>query len=109
MAEVQITDKYGKHLIDGHSYYTYEDSNFTSADSPKVCNVLTDLGRKARDGYIICDGDGDIIVEISHDGTNYGRQITLKKNDIFLIKPLSVAKIRITHSGTDSAYRILVN
>ena len=106
--EVQIVDKYGKQLIDGHNYKSYENSNFVSGDSPAIYDINTDLGHNARDGNIICDGSGNIIINISHNGVDYGDDIPMKKNEKINLKPLNVNKIKITHSGTDSAYRILV-
>jgi hypothetical protein len=88
--------------------FKYEDTSFVSGDSPVTHDVNTDLGRNARIGYITCDGPGDILIEISDDGTNFGSQHTLKVEDTLNFEGINVDKIRITHSGTDSSYRILV-
>ena len=87
---------------------SFEDSSFVSGESPVVHNIKGALKHNAVDGYIVCDGQGDILVEFSDDGTNYGGQHTLQKNDVLSLKYLNVNLIRITHSGTDSSYRILV-
>ena len=93
--------------IDGRTF-KYEDTSFVSGDSPATHDVNTDLGRNAKIGYITCDGPGDILIEISDDGTNFGSQHTLKVEDTINFEGINVDTIRITHSGTDSSYRILV-
>ena len=88
--------------------FKYEDTSFTSGDSPITLDVNTDLGRNAVDGYLAVDGTGDILVEISDDGASYGSQHTLKNGDVLDLSGLNVDSIRLTHSGTNSSYRILV-
>ncbi|KKL88313.1 hypothetical protein LCGC14_1925940 [marine sediment metagenome] len=86
----------------------YEDTNFTVGESPVTLDVNTDLGRNAVEGYIACDGPGDIIVTISDDGASFSSNITLKAHEVFDLQFLDVDQIKITHSGTDSAYRVVV-
>ncbi len=86
---------------------TYEDTSFTSAESPRVLDVEGGLGRKAYDGYIVNDGDGDIRFEISNDGVTYGAQHTVKKNDVVNLRHRTISKIRLTWVA-DCGYRILV-
>lgn len=88
--------------------YSYEETNFTAADSPRVLDVNTDLGRNTKDGYIVVDGVGDLLVEISDNGTDYGGQHTLKTDERLLLTNIDVDSIRLTHSGVNTAYRILV-
>ena len=99
---VDFTGLYNQPQID---YKSYEDSSFVSGDSPVVLDIYTDIGRDIYNGEIYCDGDGDILIEHSYNGTGYGDQITLKKDEILDIKTIKVRKVRISHSGTDSAYR----
>jgi hypothetical protein len=86
--------------------YTYEDDDFEAGDSPAVHDVNTDLGRNAHAGYIICDGAGDITVEISNDGATYGGVHTMKEGEKFNLDKYDVDTIRITYVTADSAYRI---
>lgn len=86
----------------------FEDTSFVAGDSPATHDVNTALGQNGQDGYIICDGAGDILVEVSADGATYGDQWTQKAGEVVSLKGMSVDTIRITHSGTDSAYRINV-
>jgi len=92
--------------IEGRSI-SYEDTSFVSGDSPAVCDVNGDLGRNGHDGYIINDGPGDIQVEISDNGTDYGGVHTLKAGERISLTRLDVNRIRLTWVS-DSAYRILV-
>lgn len=85
----------------------YEDTSFVTGESPRVLDVLTDLGRNAHDGYIVNDGDGDVKVEISDDGTSWGGQHTLKKDEWLPLFMLDIAKIRLTWVA-DCGYRIMV-
>jgi len=85
---------------------TYEDTSFIAGDSPATHDFNNDAGRNATDGYIICDGNGDIQVDYSRDGINYGDKWTMKKGERVNLVRLDIDKIRITHTGVDSAYRI---
>jgi len=85
----------------------YEDASFVTGESPRVLDVLTDLGRNGHDGYLVNDGVGDIKVELSDDGTTYGGQHTVKKDEIFDLFMLDIAKIRLTWVA-DCGYRGLV-
>ncbi len=91
---------------DGNSV-SYEDTNFTSADSPVILNVFTDLGRNGHKGYIRNDGPGDIVTEISYDGTTYGSQTTLRGGDTFPLEDLKIRKIRLTYVDP-TEYRVIV-
>ncbi len=91
---------------DGYKFYS--DTSFVVGDSPAVIDVNTDLGRNSNIGYIVCDGSGDILVSISSNGTLFGDNITLKNGETLNLDNMNVDSIRITHSGTDSAYRIFV-
>ncbi|KKM89208.1 hypothetical protein LCGC14_1250960 [marine sediment metagenome] len=87
--------------------FKYEDTSFVTGESPITLDVNTDLGRNSRDGYIICDGGGNLLIEFSDNGTNYGSQHTLKSGEVISLTGLDIDKIKITWV-TDSAYRILV-
>lgn len=80
---------------DGNSV-SYEDDNFTSADTLSVLAINTDLGRLGHHGYLVNDGPGNLKIEISNDGTTYGGVHSLKRGDVFDLENLSVHKIRLT-------------
>ena len=81
--------------IDGNTV-SYEDTNFTSGESPAVLDVFTDLGRIGLKGYFINDGPGDLTIEISSNGSTYGGLHTLHGSEQMDLSDLNVKKIRIT-------------
>jgi len=83
----------------------FEDTSFSATITLKVRRAL---GRNSRDGYIINDGAGDFTVKHSPDGNLWGDEHTLKKNEVYSLRKLDIHSIIITHSGTDSAYRVMV-
>lgn len=91
----------GKNFVD-------EDTSFVAGDSPKVLDVNDTLGRNGNRGYIVNDGSGSISVEISHAGTNYTTLFTMKNGETFDLTGWSVDTIRLTHTGTNSSYRVHV-
>ena len=91
---------------DGNSV-SYEDTSFVTGDSPAVLAVHTDLGRQASKGYFINDGPGNILIELSRDGTTYGGQHTLKGGEIMDLDNFSINKIRLTWAQNTS-YRALL-
>ena len=85
----------------------FEDTSFVTGDSPVTLDLNTALGRNATEGTIINDGDGNFTVAFSTNGTDFGDEITLKKDDILNFKDISVDSLRITWVA-DSAYRVIV-
>ena len=96
-------------------YFASEDLDFQSGDSPVVLDVESSLGVKSIDCRIACKSNtankGNILVELSTDGTTYGDQFTVFYSETLpfnlAILALKISKIRITHSGTDSGYRVV--
>lgn len=81
--------------IDGNMV-VYEDTNFTSGDSPAVLDIQTDLGRIATVGHFHNTGPGDILIEVSFNGSVYGGQYTLSGGEQMTFTDETIAKIRIT-------------
>lgn len=94
-------------LINSGRTFKYEDTSFVTGESPRTLDVNTDLGRNAVDGYFINDGDGNLLIEFSDDGTSYGEQHTIKKGEVVDLENLDIDSIRLTWVS-NSAYRILV-
>jgi hypothetical protein len=86
----------------------YEDTDFVLGDSPVTLDFNADTGRNAVEGWIISDGPGDFTVDISRDGLTFGDAFTMKKNEQVDLLRLNIDKLRITHGGTDSAYRVFL-
>ena len=86
---------------------TYEDTSFVTGDSPAVHDFYTDAGRFASDGYIVCDGAGNIQIDYTRDGITYSDKVTLKKGERLSLLRLDIKKIRITWVS-DSSYRIVL-
>ena len=86
----------------------YEDAAFVAGSSPATHDFNGDMGRNATDGYMVCDGAGNVLVELSYDGAAWGTQFTLKNGEIITFTGMSVDSVRVTHSGVDSAYRIFL-
>lgn len=84
----------------------FEDTSFVAGDSPVTLDLNTALGRNATNALILCDGAGDFTYEVSNDGVAFGDSITLKRREAKEYADVSIHSIRITHSGTDSAYRV---
>jgi len=93
-------------------WITSEDTNFQSADSPVEIDIFDKLaaGKSYRtaEGYITCDGPGSIQIEIAETPNEYGGPATVKSGESLALSKSRVAIIKITHLGTDSAYRIVV-
>ena len=96
-------------------YFVSEDSSFVTGDSPATLDVNTDLGANAENGgYISNDGLGDILVEISEDGSTFGPSFTLYGStnapsgvgEIYDLAGHSVDQIRLTWQA-DTSYRVL--
>lgn len=91
------------------SYFSAEDTSFVSGDSPATLDVFTSIKRKGSNGYVRCDGIGDIIITVSADGTNFGSNVRIKQDETLSLRAIKVDTIKVTHSGTDSAYRVYVD
>jgi len=86
----------------------YRNANFQVGDSPAILDVLTDVGRITYNGEIDNDGAGDLIISLSSNGTDYTDQSYLKAGEQADLRTFETKKIKIEHSGIDSAYRCRV-
>jgi len=85
----------------------YEDTDFVSGDSPVTLDFNTDLGFNSTNGYIVNDGVGDFTFAYSIDGSAFSEEIRLTDTDSWLWDAEDFDRIRITHTGTDSSYRVM--
>lgn len=87
-------------------YFAVADTSFVVGDSPATIDINAALSRNADVGYVTCDGLGNIIINLSENGSTYGNNITLKDGESFSFEGMNVDSVKITHSGADSAYRV---
>lgn len=85
---------------------TFKDTSFVSGDSPVTLDINTALGRNATRFAVHCDGTGNIDVQLSTDGAVFGDTHTMKNGEVWTLDNISVDSIKITHTGTDSSYRV---
>jgi len=84
---------------------TFEDTAFVLGDSPAILNFFGATGRNSVDGYVICDGIGDMIVDFSRDGITYGGAWTMHQGEMIGVRNYDIHSLRITYVA-DSAYRV---
>lgn len=91
------------------NHKVYSDSDFTTGESPRILDVVTDLGRNAGGGEIANLLGGDLLVEIETNEGDWGDQFTVAAREIFnLDKFLVIRRIRLTWVSNTS-YRITVS
>ena len=96
----------GGALVDTPEFF--EDTSFEAGDSPATIDINgSSLGRNSTQGTVINDGTGDFTVAFSTDGSAFGDAIRITKNDTIKWNDISVDSLKIIHSGTDSAYRVI--
>jgi hypothetical protein len=86
---------------------SYEDTNFVTGDSPVTIDFNADAGRNSKEGWVTCDGPGNILVAFSRDGITFGDDWTVKAGESTNLTNFDVDTLRITWV-TDSAYRVVL-
>ena len=87
---------------------TYEDSSFIAGDSPAVHSFYGDMGYNSIQGWITCDGPGNISVAFSRDGITYGDEWTMRLGENTSLRGFDIHSIRVTRLTADSSYRIFL-
>lgn len=100
-------------------YYPYEDILFQAGDSPVILDIKGDTGELCHGGYIAnsrsVEGTpelGDLLVELEEveaGVATWGPQFRLLVGDILSLDGHTVKRIRLTHSGTNCAYRVIAD
>lgn len=81
------------------------DTDFTATE---IFDINTALGRNATQFVVILDGLNAIDVATSTDGIAFGNEHRmLVRNEVYGFNNINVDSIRVTHTGADSAYRIV--
>jgi len=84
------------------------DTNFTAGESPFVFDANDALGQNGAEFSVINDGNGDFSVSISNDGTIFGDEHVMERDETYSIDAISVDSVRLTLIGASSSYRIIV-
>lgn len=85
-----------------------DSSNFTAAQSPAILDVQADLDTISLVLILINDGPGTINVATSNDGgASFNPDFQLKAREDTGSRLTGIKQIRLTHTGVDSAYRVL--
>lgn len=95
----------------------YTDDNFTAGDSPRILAPRDDMSGTALFDKLnmvaVCDGPGAILIQVSQapDGEPpvFDHSMgTMEEGEEVTLKEFTIGHLKITHSGVDSAYRILI-
>ncbi len=95
--------------IGTNGWFSAEDSSFVAGDSPVTLEFYTQDFHEFPlvEGYLACDGAGNLLVEMAQYPDVFGNQFTMKSGEVILLGGTRVGQIRITHSGTNSSYRVV--
>jgi len=101
-------------MASNNIYKIYEDSDFTAADSPITFDISGDLTTLADNGEtqygnsvnIQNNGNYDLQVEVSMDGSTFGDPQTLRSREVDNIVSGGVKSIKLTHLGDDTEYTV---
>lgn len=86
----------------------FDSTNFNAAASPAILDVQAALGTNTLRMVLICDGPGTINVANSNDGgLSFGPDFRLRAHEHIGALLTGLNQIRLTHTGVDSAYRVL--
>lgn len=102
---VQITVSFPSPDIPNPKPY---EGSVTTAGVPVTLDVNADLGKNGGDGYITCDGPGNLLVTLSKDGATFTTNITVKVNEVLDLSGLNIDTIKIDATANNTAYRCMV-
>jgi len=87
---------------------SYE-ATLTAGVSPFIIDFNDDAGRNAKEGWITADGTGvEMTVAFSRDGTTFGDAWTLRSGENTNFQNFDIDQLRLTHTGDDIPYRIVL-
>jgi hypothetical protein len=77
--------------------------------SPLILDFNGDTGRNAVDGWITCDGTSvEMTVAFSRDGTTFGDDWTIRSGENTGLRNFDIDQLRLTHTGDDVPYRVVL-
>jgi len=85
---------------------TYE-GTLTAGVSPLLIDFNADAGRNSKEGWIACDSN-DMLVAFSRDSVTFGDNWTMRNGELTNLANFDVDQLRLTHNGSDAAYRIVL-
>ena len=85
---------------------SYE-GTLTAGASPLAIDFNTDSGRNSKEGWIACDSN-NMLVAFSRDGITFGDNWTMRSGELTNLANFDIDTLRLTHNGSDSAYRIVL-
>jgi hypothetical protein len=87
---------------------SYEDTLVVGV-SPLDIDFNTDAGRNSKEGWITCDGTNvEMTVEFSRDGITFGDPWTIRSGENTNFANFDIDTLRLTHTGDDVPYRIVL-
>jgi hypothetical protein len=77
--------------------------------SPLSIDFNADAGRNSKEGWIACDGlNLEMSVAFSRDGTTFGDDWTMRSGELTNLANFDIDTLRLTHTGDDVPYRIVL-
>jgi hypothetical protein len=87
---------------------SYE-ATLTAVVSPFIIDFNTDSGRNSKEGWITADGtDVEMTVAFSRDGVTFGDPWTIRSGENTNFQNFDIDQLRLTHTGDDVPYRIVL-
>ena len=87
---------------------SYE-ATLTVGVSPLDIDFKADSGRNSKEGWITCDGtDVEMTIAFSRDGTTFGDPWTIRSGENTNFQNFDIDTLRLTHTGDDVPYRIVL-
>lgn len=87
---------------------TFETTSFKVADSPFIFDFRGLQGFNSIQGWITCDGPGDILVSFTRNSSLFGDVWSMRPGENTNLMGFDIAQIKVVHSGQNSAFRIFL-
>jgi len=77
--------------------------------SPLIIDFNADAGRNSKEGWVTCDGVGvEMTVAFSRDSITFGDAWTIRSGENTNLQNFDIDTLRLTHTGDDVPYRIVL-
>jgi len=92
------------------------DGTIVAGGAAVVVDLYANLQGKARGFFVVNDGPGNLSVEVSNDGTNYGSAFLVGSGEQYSFPPFThatgeerekeaISRIRLDDDGANTTYR----